>query len=313
MKKLNNYSEGYADIDVSVIDYDKNIAKHAWNCYRMTWRELQDIEYDPKDERVIEAIRNIINFKALPMPREQALMTFRIDNASRVCLAQITRQRKACFNVESQMPQPVGHNVIIPLNIWQNQTARLRAIRLIEESQKFYNELIAAGIPYQDARYMLIHGQTTSFVYVVDINTFCGSFGMRCENNLSDEINLVYRLCLRRMIEQVKIDFIKGKIDELTYRFYVDILANCDCQGARQRKGMNTDKVFGNSFKRFEDANEEVTNVTANCTCDFKKSAWYAELMRIYDNEKFELLFPGEKEMIEQWKEDEFRDGYNKA
>ena len=39
-----------------------------------------------------------------------------------------------------------------------------------------------------------------------------------------------------------------------------------------------------------------------NCTCDFKKSAWYAELMRMYDNEEFELLFPGEKEMIERWK-----------
>lgn len=304
MEELKPYSVGYEDIRVSVVDYDKNIAEHAWNCYRMTWRELQNVEYDPTDKRVIEAIKNIIDFKALPMPREQALMTFRIDNASRVCLAQITRQRKACFNVESQMPQPVGHNVIIPLNIWQDSTARLKAMRLIEESQKFYDELIVAGIPYQDARYMLIHGQTTSFVYVVDINTFCGSFGMRCENNLSDEINLVYRLCLRRMIERLEEDFNNNEIDELTYRFYMNILANCDCQGAKQKKGMNTDKVFGNSFMRFNDANEEVTAATVNCTCDFKKSAWYAELMRIYDNEEFELLFPGEKEMIKRWKVD---------
>lgn len=302
MKNLAPYSAGYSDIDVSIVDYDKNIARHAWNCYRMTWRELQDVEYDVNDKRVREAIHNIIAFKALPMPREQALMTFRIENASRVCLAQITRQRKAAFNVESQMPQPVGHNVIIPLNIWQNENLRKEAIELCEASQNFYNKLVDMGIPYQDARYMLIHGQTTSFVYVVDINTFCGSFAMRCENNLSDEINLVYRLCLHRMLEQLEKDYECGDIDELTYLFYKDILAGCDCQGAKQKKGMNTDKVFGNSFMRFNDANEEVTAATVNCTCDFKKSAWYAELMRMYDNEEFELLFPGEKEMIERWK-----------
>lgn len=303
MKKTEQYSAGYKDIDVSVVDYNKNIAKHAWDCYKMTWRELQDIEYDVNNPTVRESIRNIIEFKALPMPREQALMTFRIDNASRVCLAQITRQRNAAFNVESQMPQPVGHNVIIPLNIWQNVKFREKAIRLCEESQTLYNELIDDGVPFQDARYMLLHGQTTSFVYVVDINTFCGSFNMRCENNLSDEINLVYRLCLRKMIEQVKNDFNDGEIDELTYDFYIDILSNCDCMGAKQKKGMNVDKVFGNSFRRFESANKEIENITKHCTCDFTKSAWYAELIRLYDNEKFELLFPGEKEMIEGWRE----------
>lgn len=302
MKNLAPYSAGYFDINVSIVDYDKNIARHAWNCYRMTWRELQDVEYDVNDKRVQEAIFNIIKFKALPMPREQALMTFRINNISRVCLAQLTRQRKAAFNVESQMPQAVEHNVIIPLNIWQNTELAEEAIKLCEMSQAFYDKLISMGIPYQDARYILMHGQTTSLVYVVDINTFCGSFGMRCENNLSDEINLVYRLCLNEMIKQLDNDYMHNEIDNLTYHFYRAILSNCDCMGAKQRLGMNVDKVFGNSFARFEDANFEVTNATENCTCDFKKSAWYAELMRIYDNKEFELLFPGEKEMIERWK-----------
>ena len=304
MEKLKQTSAGYANINVEVIDYNKDIAKHAWNCYRMTWRELQNVEYDSTDERVQEAIFNIIKFKALPMPREQALMTFRINNISRVCLAQLTRQRKAAFNVESQMPQAVEHNVIIPLNIWQNTELAEEAIKLCEMSQAFYNKLISMGIPYQDARYMLMHGQTTSLVYVVDINTFCGSFGMRCENNLSYEINLVYRLCLNEMIKQLDNDYMHNEIDDLTYRFYRAILSNCDCMGAKQRLGMNVDKVFGNSFARFEDANFEVTNATENCTCDFKKSAWYAELTRIYKDKKFELLFPGEKEMIEKWEAD---------
>ena len=262
----------------------------------MTWQELQDKEYDPTDAKVQEAVYNIIKFRALPMPREQAIMTFRINGISRVCLAQITRQRKAAFNVESQMPRPIAHNVIIPLNIMESEFAD-RAKKLVEDSQKLYDDLINAGFPPQDCRYMTMHGQTTSCAYVVDINTFVGSFGMRCENNLSDEINLVYRLCKKAILDQIEVDYKNNKIDELTYHFYKDIITPADAAGAARKVGQNYDAVFGNSFKRFPDANADVTKITENCDYDYTKSAWYLELQRLPE----ELLFAGEKEMIESW------------
>lgn len=295
-KKFNKISNGYEDISVELIDYVTDIARHAWNCYRMTWQELQDKEYDPTDAKVQEAVYNIIKFRALPMPREQAIMTFRINGISRVCLAQITRQRKAAFNVESQMPRPIAHNVIIPLNIMKSEFAD-RAKKLVEDSQKLYDDLINAGFPPQDCRYMTMHGQTTSCAYVVDINTFVGSFGMRCENNLSDEINLVYRLCKKAILDQIEVDYKNNKIDELTYHFYKDIITPADAAGAARKVGQNYDAVFGNSFKRFPDANADVTKITENCDYDYTKSAWYLELQRLPE----ELLFAGEKEMIESW------------
>ena len=96
---MNNISKGYEDIKVDVVDYVKDIAKHAWDCYKMTWRGLQNVEYDVNDPRVQEAVRNIILYRALPMPREQANITFKIQNVSRVMLAQITRQSLGRFNV----------------------------------------------------------------------------------------------------------------------------------------------------------------------------------------------------------------------
>ena len=87
---MNTYSNGDEDISVEVIDFNMNIARHAWNCYRMTWKELQNIEYDCNDERVKNAITDIVMYRALPMPREQANITFKIQNVSRVMLAQIT-------------------------------------------------------------------------------------------------------------------------------------------------------------------------------------------------------------------------------
>src|SRR5574344_62087 len=299
--KKKKISNGYEDISVELIDYNMNIAEHAWNCYKMTWNDLQEVEYNPDYECVKEAVYNIIKLRALPMPREQAIMTFRVNNISRVCLAQITRQRKACFNVESQMPRPITHNVIIPLNIMKNRTFASKAKKLVQMSQKFYDELIEAGCPPPDARYMTMHGQTTSIAYVVDINTFCSSFGFRCENNLSDEINLVYRLCKKAILDRVKTDYKAGKIDELTYHFYTDIITPVDAAGAAKKVGQNYDHVFGNSFKRYPSANNEVKEITENCDYDYTKSAWYEELKRIAKKSP-ELLFDDEKEMIKKWK-----------
>lgn len=295
---MNNISKGYEDIKVSVVDYNMNIAKHAWDCYRMTWTSLQNVEYDVNDQRVIEAVTNIIKFRALPMPREQAILTFKIENVSRVMLAQITRQSKARFNVESQMPLPVEHNVILPLNIAEDDELNKDAEELIKLSQKVYNKCIAKGIPPQDARYLLMHGQTTSLAYVVNVNDFVSAFAMRCENNLSDEINLVYRLAKRAILNKVSEDYKAGKIDKLTYEFYTSIITPADCAGAARKVGQNYDRVFGNSFERYPAANKDVQDITDKCSYDFTKSAWYLEMQRLDKD----LLFDNEQKMIDSWK-----------
>lgn len=302
MNKLENISKGYENISVEVIDYNMNIAKHAWDCYKMTWNDLQDIEYDPNNHHVKEAVRNIMLFRALPMPREQAIMTFKVNNISRVCLAQITRQRKAAFNVESQMPRPIRHNVIMPLNVI-DMGFEERAKQLIELSQELYDDMIDAGMPPQDARYLTMHSQTTSLAYVVNVNDFVAAFSFRTENNLSDEINLVYRLAKNAILERVRKDYQDGKIDLLTYNFYSNIIMPADAAGAARNVGQNYDAVFGNSFKRFPDANDEVTNITETCDYDYTKSAWYLELIKLY-KERPHLLFPHEDKMIESWLEE---------
>lgn len=294
---MNKISNGYEDISVEVIDYNMKLAEHTWNCYRMTWNNLQNKKYNENDIDVIDCINDVINFRALPMPREQAIITFRINNISRVCLAQLTRQRKACFNVESQMPRPVKHNVILPLNIANSSFAN-KAKKLIDESQKLYNDLVSVGVPPQDARYILMHGQTTSLVYVVDINTFVSSFGQRCENNIADEINLVYRLCKKAILDRIKRDFDLGLIDNLTFKMYDNIISKADCNGAKQKVCINYDRVFGNGANRYPSANKEIEEITKKADYNFKKSAWYFELQRLDES----LLFPDEKEMIKRWK-----------
>lgn len=295
--------DGYKGIGVSIISYTKNPAKIMWDMLKQTWLELQDVEYDPNNETVKEFIKGSLEKRLNPTPQETVMIQVVFKNISRVNLAQLTRHRGWLFNSESQMPQHVNHNILVPLNIVNSEFYE-RAKKLIADSQKLYDDMTAGNdsrettsIPYQDARYLLIHSQTTDISASFTLPQLVNVCGQRLENNTADEINYAFRLLLKELRHAITIDSELDMLDKAIYFYNLD---RCDCFGAAAKKCFTCDDVFGNSFNRFPDANEHVTKATTECKFDYTKSAWYAELKRIYKEEP-ELLLPGEKEMIESW------------
>lgn len=303
---MNGVQNGYKGIGVEIIGYTKHPAKVMWDMLKQTWIQLQDIEYNPKLPIVKEFIAGSVDKRLNPTPQETVLIQCVFKNISRVNLAQLTRHRGWLFQVESQMPQHVEHNVILPLNIANSEFAD-RARKLIEESQRLYDDMTRGNddgkdhtvIPYQDARYLLMHGQTCDASCSFTLPQLVNVCGQRLENNTADEINYAFRILLKKLKDAILFD---DEMDSLDMMVYAKNLERCDCFGAAAKKCFTCDDVFGNSFKRFEDANEHVTHATENCKFDFTKSAWYAELKRIYKEEP-ELLLPGEAEMIESWED----------
>lgn len=301
---MNRVQNGYKGIDVEVISYTKHPAKIMWDILKQTWVSLHDKEYNPNDKEIRKMIIDSLEKRLNPVPLETVLIQMTFKGISRVNLAQLTRHRGWLFNSESQMPQHVNHNVIIPLSIVNSEYYE-RALKLVKESQELYDDMTRGNnegkehtnIPYQDARYLLLHGQTSdisaSFTLPQLINACC----MRLENNTHDEINYMFRIAIKKLREQIEND---KDLDELDRLIYFKTLDSADVFGANRHVGTCYDAMFGNSFKRFEDANEYVTEATENAMFDYKKLAWYYELKRIYEEEP-ELLLPGEKEMIESW------------
>lgn len=294
---------GYKGIDVAIIDYVKHPAKIMWDMLKQTWIELQDVEYDPENNIVKQFIYGSLEKRLNPTPQETILIQAVFKNISRVNLAQLTRHRGWLFQVESQMPQHVNHNVILPLNIVQSEFYE-RAVKLIEESQKLYDDMTkgneskeTTNIPYQDARYLLMHGQTCDASCSFTLPQLVNVCGQRLENNTADEINYAFRILLKKLKIAILND---DEMDDLDKAIYMVNLHKCDCFGASAKKCFTCDDVFGNSFKRFEDANGYVTYATENCKFDYTKSAWYAELKRILAEEP-DLLLPGEADMIVSW------------
>ena len=303
---MNGVQNGYKGICVEIIGYTKHPAKIMWDMLKQTWIQLQDIEYNPELPIVKEFIIGSVDKRLNPTPQETILIQCVFKNISRVNLAQLTRHRGWLFQVESQMPQHVEHNVILPLNIVQSEFYE-RAVKLIKESQKLYDDMTKGNdngkdntvIPYQDARYLLMHGQTCDASCSFTLPQLVNVCGQRLENNTADEINYAFRLLLKELKKAIVLD---DEMDELDKLVYITNLKRCDCFGAAAKKCFTCDDVFGNSFKRFEDANAYVIYATENCKFDYSKSAWYAELKRIYKEEP-ELLLPGEVEMIESWED----------
>ena len=132
---MNGIQNGYKGISISLISYTKHPAKIIWDMHKQTSVSLHDVEYDPEDARVREFIEDSLQKRLNPVPQETILIQAVSRGISRVNLAQLTRHRGWVFNSESQMPQPVNHNVMIPLSI-VNSPYYERAVKLIEESQK---------------------------------------------------------------------------------------------------------------------------------------------------------------------------------
>ncbi len=302
---MSGVQKGYKGIDVSVIEYIKHPAKILWDMLKQTWIELQDVEYDVNNPIVRDFIDGCINKRLNPTPQEAVLIQVVFKSISRVNLAQLTRHRGWLFQSESQMPQHIKHNVILPLNI-ANSEFKDRALKLIEDSQKLYDDMTAGNenkettaIPYQDARYLLMHSQTADISASFTLPQLVNVCGQRLENNTADEINYAFRKLLKNLRKAIDADTEMDELDKFIYYMNLD---RCDCFGASAKKCFTCDDVFGNSFARFESANSFVEKATKHCKFDFRKSAWYAELIRIY-NEEPELLLSGEKEMIESWED----------
>lgn len=289
---------GYQNIKVDLLDAGpENPFQIFYTWYRETWYSLRNEQYDYINPEHWKACVDVLEGRALPIPQEALNFQIRIEGLSRVALAQITRARVgfgAC--VTSQMPEPIEHAVTIPMNIFENSQFGERARQLTDQSQSLYDDMIAAGIPPQDCRYLTLHGQQTNMVCYMNFSTLRSYFSRRCENGLTDELNLVGRMIRRELISRhLNVDG-ADRIEGSGWSF---LLGKLEAMGADQ-KCLNGDEVFGNTG-RAPSAGSWVpswTNDKKKSDYDFSKSAWYYELLHLPD----ELLFKGEREMVEDFK-----------
>ena len=168
-------------------DPERAVATAARLCYAPVGAsELIETMSDEDVRKVLGVIMAGGHFSAL----EHASYTFAIDGVSRALTHQLVRHRLASFNQQSQryVAYTEGLATIKPASIAQNEEANRLFDEMIERTVEAYQAFLDAGVPAEDARYILPNAAETKIVVTMNIRELLHFFSLRCCNRAQWEI-----------------------------------------------------------------------------------------------------------------------------
>lgn len=130
---------------------------------------------------------------------EHASFTFGIEGISRACSHQLVRHRIASYSQQSQRYVTVQERfpAVIPPSIAENPQLAERFDQLLNDCHGLYRELITAGIPAEDARFVLPNAAATKLVMTMNARELRHFFALRCCRRAQWEIRAMATAMLR--------------------------------------------------------------------------------------------------------------------
>ena len=183
---------------------ERSIALAARLCYSPKSPADLDSSMTPEEvDRVLNTIISQGHGSAL----EHATFTFGIEGVSRACTHQLVRHRLASYNQQSQryvdetkcfayvMPQSITDSDYEYINPFADEDGYFRDISLeqayvnfMNDVYDFYQEMIYAGIPKEDARYILPNAVCSNIVVTMNVRELLHFFNLRTCNRAQWEI-----------------------------------------------------------------------------------------------------------------------------
>jgi thymidylate synthase (FAD) len=160
-------------------DPERAIAVAARVCYAPVGAaELMEGITPEEEQRVLRIVLGAGHLSAV----EHASYTFAIDGVSRALTHQLVRHRLASYNQQSQryveyMDQPC---FIVPPTVEANPKAKETFLDACWIAFGEYRELVEAGIPGEDARYLLPNAMETKIVVTMNARELLHFFEHRC-------------------------------------------------------------------------------------------------------------------------------------
>ena len=171
------------------------VAAAARLCYSDSSIE-QLLEQSPgQAAKLLQKIIELGHYSVL----EHASFTFGIEGVSRACSHQLVRHRLASFSQQSQ--RYVAHDqpfeTIIPESIREHQPLQDRLDVHMQKTHELYRDLLAAGIPAEDARFVLPNAASTKLVMTMNARELHHFFTLRCCRRAQWEIQDMAKAMLR--------------------------------------------------------------------------------------------------------------------
>lgn len=180
-------------------DPERAIATAARLCYAPVGAsELMETMPPERIKSVLSTIMKSGHFSTL----EHVSYTFAIDGVSRALTHQLVRHRLASFNQQSQryVKFKDGLNTIKPASVAEDEEANALFDEAIDAAVEAYKKLLDAGVPAEDARYLLPNAAETKIVVTMNVRELLHFFELRCCNRAQWEI----RELAHRMLDLVR-------------------------------------------------------------------------------------------------------------
>ena len=168
-------------------DPERAIATAARVCYAPVGAaELMETMPPERVRSVLSTIMASGHFSAL----EHASYTFAVDGVSRALTHQLVRHRIASFNQQSQryVRFKDGLDVVKPATVAADEELSRAFDEVIEAAVAAYRKLLDAGVPAEDARYLLPNAAESKIVITMNVRELLHFFNLRCCNRAQWEI-----------------------------------------------------------------------------------------------------------------------------
>ena len=170
-------------------DPERAVATAARLCYAPVGAaELMETLSQDKIEHVLDTVISSGHLSTF----EHASYTFAIDGVSRAMTHQLVRHRLASYNQQSQryVTFDAEPSFVCPQSVVDAGAGELFD-EAVDAAFASYRKLVEAGVPAEDARYLLPNACESKIVVTMNIRELLHFFSLRCCNRAQWEIRAV--------------------------------------------------------------------------------------------------------------------------
>lgn len=188
---------------VNLISTPENMLKTIYTACRTCYSA--DAPYNiynstDDEEKMLKLIERVISsghFSTI----EHIQVSFAISNVSRACTHQLVRHRHMSFSQKSQryVKEKGQFDYIIPPTIEKNPELREKFEKFMSDISNLYTEFTEAGIPAEDARFVLPNAAASSMVASLNLREMIHLANLRLCTRAQYEI----RILVKKMCEEL--------------------------------------------------------------------------------------------------------------
>jgi thymidylate synthase (FAD) len=176
-------------------DPEQVVTAAARLCYADASIDMLLGQAPEQSARLLQKILRLGHFSVL----EHAVFTFGIEGISRACSHQLVRHRIASYSQQSQryVAQDRPFAAVVPPVIRERHDLAARFDAHMQAAHELYRDLLDAGVPAEDARFVLPNAAPTKLVMTMNARELHHFFGLRCCRRSQWEIRDMAKEMLR--------------------------------------------------------------------------------------------------------------------